>query len=154
MLAARRVHLVSSLGATFLIALFFCATVSVELFGTHSDVAQVKHLVVAPGLWVLVPLVAGAGVTGKLMTRGRRGRLLNAKRRRTGVVAATGVLVLVPTALTLDWLALSGDFGRLFYCVQSLELLAGASNLTLMSLNIYDGLRLSGRIKPSRTARA
>lgn len=154
-MAYKKVHLVSSLGATLLIALFLCATLTVELFGSHLEVARVKHLIVAPGLWALIPLVASAGLTGNLMTRGRRGRLLSTKRRRTGIVAATGLLVLVPAALTLDWLASSGDFGGLFYAVQGLELLAGASNLTLMGFNIYDGLRLSGRIKPSkRTASA
>ena len=151
----KKIHLVSSLGATFLIALFFCATLTVELFGSHLEVTRVKHLIVAPGLWVLVPLIISAGLTGNLMTRGRRGRLLDTKRRRTSVVAATGLLVLVPAALTLNWLASSGDFGGLFYAVQGLELLAGASNLTLIGFNIYDGLRLSGRIKPSkRTASA
>ena len=151
----KKVHLISSLSATSLIALFFCATLAAELLGSHLEVARVKKLIVTPGLWVLVPIVASVGITGNLMTRDRRGRLLRTKQRRTAIVAATGLLVLVPTALILNSLASRGSFDALFYAVQSLELLAGASNLTLMSLNIYDGLRLSGRIKPSkRTASA
>ena len=146
----KKVHLISSLGATSLIALFFCATLTVELLGSHLEVARVKQLIVTPGLWVLVPLVVSAGVTGNLMTHGRRGRLLHTKKTRTAIIAATGLLVLVPAALTLDWLASRESFGALFYGVQGLELLAGASNLTLMSFNIYDGLRLSGRIRPSK----
>jgi hypothetical protein len=31
--------------------------------------------------------------------------------------------------------------------VQAVELVAGAANILLMSLNIRDGLRLSGRLK-------
>lgn len=146
----RKVHLISSLGATLVIALFFCATIIVELLGSHLEVARIKQLIVMPGLWVLVPLVASAGITGNLMTRGRRGRLLRTKKMRTAIIAVMGLLVLVPAALTLDWLASRGSFGGLFYAVQGLELLAGASNLTLMGLNIYDGLRLSGRMRPSK----
>jgi hypothetical protein len=39
-----------------------------------------------------------------------------------------------------------GDFGSLFHAVQAVELIAGAINLALMSLNIRDGLRLTGRL--------
>jgi hypothetical protein len=34
----------------------------------------------------------------------------------------------------------------MFYGVQALELLAGAVNLSLIAMNMRDGLRLSGRI--------
>ncbi|MEV5574324.1 hypothetical protein AB0L06_30180 [Spirillospora sp. NPDC052269] len=60
-------------------------------------------------------------------------------------IAANGLLILVPAALYLDRLASRGGFGTLFYAVQALELTAGAANLTLMSLNLRDGLRLTGR---------
>ena len=35
---------------------------------------------------------------------------------------------------------------RCFTRIQGLELIAGATNLALMGLNIRDGLRLTGRI--------
>jgi hypothetical protein len=34
--------------------------------------------------------------------------------------------------------------------VQVIELLAGAANLTLMGLNMRDGLRMSGRLRVGR----
>ena len=46
----------------------------------------------------------------------------------------------------------SGQFAALFYAVQGIELVAGAVNITLMSLNMRDGLRLSGRLSPPRRA--
>jgi hypothetical protein len=49
----------------------------------------------------------------------------------------------MPAALYLATLASCGEFGSLFYRVQALELVAGAANLTLVSLNIRDGLRLA-----------
>ena len=60
-------------------------------------------------------------------------------------IAGNGLLILAPVALYLDRLASRGEFGTLFYAVQAVELIAGAVNLTLMSLSLRDGLRLTGR---------
>ena len=60
---------------------------------------------------------------------------------------AAGLLVLVPCALVLNRWAAAGAFDAMFYAVQALELVAGAVNLTLMGLNIRDGLRISGRLR-------
>jgi len=46
-------------------------------------------------------------------------------------------------------LAAAGEFNTAFYAVQALELVAGAANLTLMGMNIRDGLTLSGRLRPN-----
>jgi hypothetical protein len=55
------------------------------------------------------------------------------------------LLVLVPSALFLASKANAGSFDNTFYGVQGLELLLGAGNITLLSLNMRDGLRLTGR---------
>ena len=65
------------------------------------------------------------------------------------VIALNGLLVLLPSAFYLNAKAQAGEFDALFYGVQALELLAGAINLTLMGLNLRDGLRLAGR-SPAR----
>jgi len=71
-------------------------------------------------------------------------------------IAANGLLVLVPCAIFLNRLASAGTFDATFYFVQALELLAGATNLTLMGMNLRDGLRLAGRLRvmPPPAARA
>ncbi|WP_406239937.1 hypothetical protein [Nocardia sp. NBC_01009] len=51
-------------------------------------------------------------------------------------IAANGLLILIPSAISLDILASHENFGAAFYCVQTLELIAGAINIALMSLNI------------------
>ena len=63
------------------------------------------------------------------------------------LIAANGLLVLVPCAIVLNRWAAAGAFDVMFYTVQALELLAGAVNLTLMGLNIRDGLTMSGRLR-------
>lgn len=64
-------------------------------------------------------------------------------------IGANGILVLIPCAVVLDRWASAGTFDTGFYVVQGVELLAGAINLILMGMNMRDGLRMSGRFRPS-----
>jgi hypothetical protein len=68
-------------------------------------------------------------------------------------IAVNGLLVLIPCAIFLNRWAAAGTLDSTFYLVQGLELLAGAANLTLMGLNIRDGLRMSGRFRAATNAR-
>jgi cytoskeletal protein CcmA (bactofilin family) len=52
----------------------------------------------------------------------------------------------LPSAWVLASWANSGRFDGAFYALQSVELIAGAINITLLTLNMRDGLRLSGRL--------
>jgi hypothetical protein len=70
--------------------------------------------------------------------------LARRKLRRMPFIAANGLLVLVPSALYLAAAARSGSFGTAFIAVQAIELAAGAVNITLLGLNLRDGLRLRG----------
>jgi hypothetical protein len=151
----KRAHLVAGLLAPLCIATFFLSTILTELFGSHEAVAQLKSLIVTPGLWILVPALAATGGSGVFLARSRRGRLVDGKKKRMPLIAANGLLVLVPCAIFLNRWASAGAFDSMFYFVQALELLAGATNLTLMGMNLRDGLRLAGRlIAAPPTARA
>jgi hypothetical protein len=143
----RLVHLIAGLLAPLCVAVFLVSTVLVELLGSHAAVAQLKALIVAPGLWILIPAMAAAGGSGTFLGRSRAGRLVEAKRRRMPIIAANGLLVLVPCAIVLDRWAAAGAFGTAFYVVQGIELVAGATNLVLMGLNVRDGLRMAGRLR-------
>lgn len=46
--------------------------------------------------------------------------------------------------------AQAGQFDTAFFAVQALELLAGATNIALLSLNLRDGLRIATRLKAVR----
>jgi hypothetical protein len=106
-------------------------------------VASVKRLIVFPGLFVLVPARAATGGSGFALAKTRGGSLVEAKKRRMPFIALNGLLVLVPCAIALHLWASAESFDGRFYAVQALELVAGALNLTLMSFNLRDGLRLS-----------
>jgi hypothetical protein len=80
----------------------------------------------------------------RLGGRSRHPRVV-AKRRRMPVIAANGLLILVPAAFILQHLAASGAVGPLFYAVQAIELMAGAVNVVLLALSFRDGLGLRRR---------
>jgi hypothetical protein len=143
----KTVHLVAGLLATSAIVTFFASTILVELFGSYEAVADVKALIVTPGLWVLIPAIAVTGGSGYSLSRSRQGRLVENKKKRMPFIAVNGIFVLVPSAIFLNIWAAQGMFDARFYWVQGLELVAGATNLTLMGLNIRDGLRLGGRLR-------
>ncbi|HYA37749.1 MAG TPA: hypothetical protein VEI74_05705 [Candidatus Methylomirabilis sp.] len=143
----KQAHFIAGLLATLTIATFFISTIIVELFGSHDAVASVKALIVMPGLFILVPAIAATGGSGFFLSMSRHGRLVENKKKRMPFIAANGLLVLIPCAIFLNRWATVGTFDNMFYLVQGVELLAGAVNLTLMGLNIRDGLKMSGRFR-------
>ena len=139
-------HRIAGILAPLCIATFFLSTVLTEAFGSPAAVAQLKSLIVVPGLFIMVPLMAAAGGSGMFLAKVRRGRLVEAKKKRMPFIAANGLLVLVPCAIVLDRWAAAGTFDTAFYLVQAIELIAGAVNLMLMGRNARDGLRMTGRL--------
>lgn len=144
----RKIHLLAALIATLTIATFWTSTILVELFGSYQLIAQVKSLIVIPGLFILIPALAITGATGFSLSQSRMGRLVENKKKRMPFIAANGMLILLPAAIMLNLWAAAGTFDTTFYVVQALELIVGPINLTLMGLSIRDGLRLTGRFKP------
>ncbi|MBC6459892.1 hypothetical protein [Actinomadura sp. HBU206391] len=145
----KRVHLIAATAGLLTILTFWISTVTVELFGSESLIITVKQTI-PWGLLVLVPALAITGATGFSMSGASSEPRIRAKRRRMPFISANGLLILIPTALYLDRLASRGELGGAFYAVQALELITGAVNLTLMSLNARDGLRLTGRLTNAR----
>lgn len=137
--------------ALLCISAFWLSSVWAELFMDHASIAAVKSTVLS-GMWVLIPAMALTGISGSALAQGRAGRLVSVKSRRMKMVAANGLLVLLPSAWMLTSWADAGRFDGFFYALQGLELLAGAVNGALLVLNMRDGLRLSGRLKVQRAA--
>ena len=69
------------------------------------------------------------------------------KQIRLKIAAANGVLILLPAAIVLArWSELS-EFGVLYWTVQALEIIVGLINITMIGLNIRDGIRLGRHAK-------
>ncbi len=70
--------------------------------------------------------------------------MIDAKIKRMPFIAANGLLVLIPSALLLASKARPREFDASFDAVQALEVIAGATNILLLSLNMRDGLKIKG----------
>lgn len=141
----------AAFGAVALICIFtfWTSTLVSELFGSESNIVGAKNAILM-AMWPLIPAMAATGASGFALSRGRRGNLVDVKKRRMQVVAANGLLVLLPCAIMLARMANAGRFDTWFYVIQSAELIAGATNIVLLTLNMRDGLRLSGRFRGHR----
>jgi len=140
------VHPLAGALAILTIATFWLSTVFSELFGSQAVVTSVKTTI-PWGFLLLVPALAAAGGSGFALARERRGAaLIDSKMKRMRIIAANGIPILIPSALFLASKATAGEFDVTFYAVQALELIAGATNLALLSLNMRDGLKLTGRL--------
>jgi hypothetical protein len=147
-----KIHLTVGIIATWIIAIFLTSTLLVELIGSRVAIATLKSLIVMPGLFILIPTIAMTGVTGFLLSKSRKGSLVEKKKKRMPLIALNGIFILVPAALLLNTWASKGSFGKGFYFVQVIEIIAGAANLVMMGLSIRDGLRLGGRLRPHTEA--
>lgn len=93
------------------------------------------------GMAVLIPAMAGG--TGFRLGGRSCAPLILAKRRRMPLIALNGLLVLIPCAAVLQAQAAAGRFDLAFGIAQAIEFAAGALNVTLLGLNMRDGLRLA-----------
>jgi hypothetical protein len=140
------IHPVAGGIALLTIASFWLSTVLSELLASEATVAAVKSAI-PWGFLILIPALAATGGSGFALAKGRRAGLVRAKAKRMPFIAANGILILVPAALFLAYKASHGEFDVAFYGVQGLELVAGAVNITLLGLNMRDGLKMrKGRL--------
>jgi hypothetical protein len=145
------VHAAAGAGALLIIASFQAATILAESLAVPALIAAVKTSIVF-GLFILIPVMAIAGLTGRRLAGPAPKGLPARKLHRLALAAFNGVFVLVPCALFLAWRARAGLFDALFYAVQAFELAAGIANLILVGLNMRDGFTLSGRFRRQPSA--
>lgn len=138
----RSVHPVAGTLALGLIAVFWLSTAASELSGSTDAIALVKTAI-PWGFILLIPALAVTGLSGHSLAGTSRAAPVVRKRRRMPIVAANGLLILIPCALYLAAKAGAGQFDLRFAIVQAVELIAGAVNIALLSLNMRDGLRLT-----------
>ena len=137
------IHPMAGILALLTIATFWLSTAVAELFGSQAAVIAVKTAI-PWGFLLLIPALTAAGGSGFVLSKGWRVGLFGTKLKRMPIIAANGILVLIPSALFLASKARAAEFDTSFYAVQALELAAGAVNITLLGLNLRDGLTMKG----------
>lgn len=138
------IHAIAGATAMIIITSFWISTLVSEIFLGYAAVATVKQAIVY-GLFLLVPFMAATGGSGFALGKTRKGWLLDQKKRRMAIIGTNGLLVMIPAAIFLNGKAAAGEFDALFYAVQVVELIVGVVQLTLMSMNFRDGLKLAGK---------
>ena len=146
-----RIHAIAGVIGFLTILTFWTSTVFSELFASHETIAAVKAMILK-GMFILIPAMVIVGGSGMAMGKRRKDAPAIAKKKRMPFIAANGLLILLPSAFFLASKAAAGEFDTWFYVVQGVELIAGAINLTMMGLNIRDGLTMTGRIRRTRAA--
>jgi hypothetical protein len=136
-----RIHAAAGAIALITVSAFWLSTVTAELLGDTATITTVKTYVLA-GLAVLIPAMIVAGASGFSLGKSWKSPVVARKKRRMRIIAANGLLVLVPSAFLLSSLADAGRFDAIFMIVQTIELVAGAANIAFLSLNMRDGLSL------------
>ena len=142
----KAIHPIAGGTALLTILIFWLSTALSELFASASVVTTIKTLI-PWGFIILIPAMMAAGGSGFQLGKKMRGPLITAKRKRMIAIAANGILILMPSALYLSFKAQAGMFDAGFYAVQALEMVAGAVNITLLGLNMRDGLRMKGKLR-------
>ncbi|QIO34453.1 hypothetical protein [Bradyrhizobium sp. 1(2017)] len=140
------IHPVAGAVALTTIATFWLCTALSELFASDASITTVKTTI-PWGFLLLIPALAVTGGSGLFLAGGRRAGLIGAKIKRMPFIAGNGILILIPAALFLASKAKAAEFDTTFYAVQTLELLAGATNIVLLVLNMRDGFKMKGRFR-------
>ncbi|ETA53376.1 hypothetical protein [Ponticoccus alexandrii] len=147
----RWVHPIAGMAAGALIVGFQAATIRAELSGSLAEIRAVKEGVLY-ALPVLAICLMTVGGSGRALAGPRPKGVAQRKRDRMKLIAANGLIVLVPAAVFLHWRAQTVGVDAVFQAVQAVEIVAGLTNLVLIGRSARDGLRLSGRLRrrPSR----
>lgn len=143
------IHPIAGAMAILTITIFWLSTLLSELFASQEVIIAIKTTI-PWGFFLLVPAIALAGGSGFKLANRRRGGVIGAKVKRMPIIAVNGILILIPSALFLAAKAQASEFDTSFYAVQALELVAGAVNISLLSLNMRDGFKIKGRLKRHR----
>ncbi|ROT93385.1 hypothetical protein EB810_14930 [Altererythrobacter sp. FM1] len=145
------IHPIAGALALLTIISFWLSTAMSELFGSEALVVTVKTMI-PWGFLILIPALMAAGGSGFQLGKAWRNPVVTVKRKRMPIIAGNGIAILMPSALYLSSKAQAGSFDAGFYMVQAIELIAGAVNITLLVLNMRDGLKLTRKRSAPRKA--
>lgn len=147
-LIMKRIHKTAAVTAFLLIVSFFTSSVVVDVFGSHADIAAVKQTILY-SVGALMLAMMATGISGAKLYKGKLSGVFLVKQKRMKMAAANGLLILLPAAVVLASWSAMGQFDSWYWALQGIELLAGATNATLLGLNIRDGVRLGRKKKLS-----
>ncbi|QUM77156.1 hypothetical protein HWV00_13440 [Moritella sp. 24] len=142
----KNIHKIAASLAFILIATFQVSTILADTFATERLIADVKStiLVFVP---VLMLAMMATGISANKLYTGTMKGVFKTKQTRMKIAAINGIFVLLPAAVILARWSEQGQFDTLYWTVQGIEIITGLVNLTMIGLNIRDGIRLGRKAK-------
>jgi hypothetical protein len=137
----KRAHKISTMFGFILILIFQISTVVSVALGDHDMIATVKRLILY-GICVLIPVMLITVTAGRSLAGSAKHPLILKKMQRMKLIGFNAIMILIPSAVVLYLLSNAGYWGKWFVTVQVLEIISGITNVSLMGLNIRDGIKL------------
>ncbi len=137
----KNIHRFAGTVALLIIVSFWSSTVIAELLLDFQSVTSVKQAIVY-GLFLLVPAMAVTGSSGFAMGKSVSSSIILKKKRRMAIIGFNGLIFMIPMALYLNFKAERNEFDTIFFVVQALELIIGVVQISLLSRNFRDGLKI------------
>lgn len=134
-------HRTAGVVALIMLLIFWLSTVGTELMGNFYYIKNTKYFI-PYGFIILIPALIIVGTTGLKLVGKTNSFIIRNKQKRMPFIALNGLIILMPCAFYLRYLAIYEQFEISFYIVQIIELIAGAVNITMLTLNIRAGVML------------
>ncbi|MDI2090895.1 hypothetical protein [Commensalibacter oyaizuii] len=136
------IHRIAGITALIILLIFWFSTVTTELSGHLNFIKNVKILI-PYGFIFLIPALIIVSGTGSKMAGKINNPAIHHKKKRMPFIALNGLIILIPCALYLRYLAVHEHLDFTFFLIQIVELIAGGVNITLLMLNVLAGINLS-----------
>lgn len=146
----KNIHAIAGVIGFICILTFVTSTVYAVFLGDTATYAAIKGNIFK-WVFLLIAALLVAGGTGVNLLGKRQEVLALTKQKRGPIGFMTSLLILLPCAYFLSKWAAAGSIGTLLFVVQTLELLASGVVISMVGLNIRDGLALTGRIAKKGT---
>lgn len=139
-----KLHALAGTAGLVTICVFWASALTAELFLSTAGIVAVRTTILYALPILILALVVTGGSGTKLAGRSKS-PTVQVKLWRMKLAAANGILVLVPCAVYLSWRASAGALDTAFATVQVVELIAGATNIIFLRLNMRAGIALRSR---------
>ncbi|MDI2112582.1 hypothetical protein [Commensalibacter nepenthis] len=122
------VHRIAGGIALMILLVFWFSTVLSELIGDINNIKMVKYLI-PYGFIILIPALMVVGGTGFTMAGKSDHPMLQSEKKSMPFITLNGLVVLIPCAFYLRYLAIHEQFDLVFILIQLVELIVGGARI-------------------------
>ena len=135
-------HAAAGISSLTCLLIFLVATINVEYSYSAPEMIAAQGVMLQT-MWVYIPLIFTAGGIGYILSKERKERIVQVKKRRMVIIIAVSLFILMPCIYTLANAARYEIAGTIFSRIEILEVLSLILLIALLGLNARDGARLT-----------